>query len=223
MMTQKRRKLLQHLAEYIAAIEVNHAVRVAIDGVDTSGKTTLANELAEPLEALGRPVIRSSVDGFHRTRQERYAIGKDSPVGYYLDSFNNQAVVEKLLQPLGQSKPAYYETAIFDFKKDRVNRSEPKTAVPGSVLLFDGVFLMRPELNPFWDVRVFLHVPLEEVLRRAEIRDKEFFGSEFRSKYHIRYIPGQKLYLQSVQPEKLADIIIDNSDFNDPRIIQIRH
>jgi hypothetical protein len=41
-------------------------VRVAIDGVDGVGKTTLADELVAPLQLLGRDVIRASIDGFHQ-------------------------------------------------------------------------------------------------------------------------------------------------------------
>lgn len=42
--------------------------RVGIDGVDGAGKTCLADELAGVLQAQGAPVIRASVDGFHRPR-----------------------------------------------------------------------------------------------------------------------------------------------------------
>lgn len=32
-----------------------------------------------------------------------------------------------------------------------------------------------------------------------------------------KYIPGQKLYLESVHPQSLADVVIDNNDFTQPR------
>jgi uridine kinase len=34
-----------------------------------------------------------------------------------------------------------------------------------------------------------------------------------------RYMPGQSLYLSEVHPSSLADIVIDNTDFENPRII----
>lgn len=40
-------------------------LRVAIDGPDAAGKTTLADDLAAHLTGRGRPVIRASVDDFH--------------------------------------------------------------------------------------------------------------------------------------------------------------
>ena len=46
----------------------------------------LADELAHRVTALGRPVIRASVDGFHNPRDHRYRRGRDSPEGYFHDS-----------------------------------------------------------------------------------------------------------------------------------------
>ena len=41
----QRSDLIQGLAEIILRISKSHPVRVAIDGVDAAGKTTLADEL----------------------------------------------------------------------------------------------------------------------------------------------------------------------------------
>jgi uridine kinase len=54
---------------------------VAIDGPDTAGKTTLADELADALLGRGREVVRASIDDFLRPRDERHRRGPDSPEG----------------------------------------------------------------------------------------------------------------------------------------------
>jgi pantothenate kinase-related protein Tda10 len=56
------------LAGLIVALWRSRPVRVAIDGRTASGKTTLADELAAAVGQAGRPVIRTSIDGFHRPR-----------------------------------------------------------------------------------------------------------------------------------------------------------
>ena len=101
-----REALLARLADRIAAIEVRHPVRVAIDGIDAAGKTTFADALAPLVAERGRPVIRASIDGFHRPRAERYRRGADSPEGYYLDSFDYERVRAELLDPLGPGATA---------------------------------------------------------------------------------------------------------------------
>lgn len=95
-----RAEMLALLAQSIAAVRLDHPARVAIDGVDGSGKTTLADELVEPVRRAGRAVIRASVDGFHNSRAVRYMRGPDSPEGYFLDSFDYAALKRELLDPL---------------------------------------------------------------------------------------------------------------------------
>jgi uridine kinase len=59
----------------------------------------LASEIVEKLNESDRPVISTSVDHFHNPEKVRYAKGRDSAEGYYLDSFNYQAIKEMILDP----------------------------------------------------------------------------------------------------------------------------
>jgi hypothetical protein len=81
-----REATLGELARLILALERSSPVRVAIDGRIASGKTTFANELGALVAQRNREVIRTSIDGFHRPRAERYARGRYSPEGYYFDA-----------------------------------------------------------------------------------------------------------------------------------------
>lgn len=74
--------LVEVLARWVDAIRLSHPVRVAIDGVDAAGKTTLADELVAPLRRRGRSVVRASADDFHNPRALRYRAGRDSPEVY---------------------------------------------------------------------------------------------------------------------------------------------
>ncbi len=105
-----RTRLLQDLASRIDLVKPGHPVRAAIDGVDAAGKTILADELAEHLTALGRSVIRASIDGFHLPAPVRHRLGSLSPEGYYLDSFAYDSLIDKLLQPLGPGGDGRYQT-----------------------------------------------------------------------------------------------------------------
>lgn len=96
-----RHQSLEQLAERVANIQRPHPVRVGIDGIENSGKTTLADELAPHIEARGRHVIRATVDLFHAPRAVRYRQGRESAQGYYEDSFDYEKFQERLLTPLG--------------------------------------------------------------------------------------------------------------------------
>ena len=96
-----RAEVLDELASLIADIRLPRPIRVAVDGRTASGKTTLADELAGVLNRKAREVIRTSIDGFHRPKAERYARGRHSAEGYYHDARDLDAVNALLLSPLG--------------------------------------------------------------------------------------------------------------------------
>lgn len=216
-----RKAVLGRLADTIAAVRLDHPARVGIDGVDCAGKTTLADELVEPLRARGRPVIRASIDGFHNPCATRYRRGRASPRGYYEDSFNFDAIVDCLLRPLGPDGTREYQTARFDFRTDTPVDSPWHTAPTDAVLLFDGVFLHRPELLPHWDFAVFVEADFETTIRRAAARDGYLFGTEdaTRRTYRQRYIPGQKLYLSACEPARAAHAVLRNNSPANPELI----
>jgi uridine kinase len=215
-----RSVLLAELARRITQIELSHPVRVAIDGVDAAGKTTLADELVPYLESMNRPVIRASIDGFHNPASVRHARGKLSPQGYYLDSFNYNTLLTFLLDPLGPAGTFKYTPRVFDYRADREIHHQLISAAPNAVLLFDGVFLLRPELDGHWDFSVFVDASFEVTLERARDRDLNLFGSDddVLRQYEQRYIPGQKMYFVECQPKERASVIIDNNDPNNPVI-----
>jgi uridine kinase len=84
---QPRGALIGRLVELITDQRPVRVLRVAVDGPDTAGKTTLAGELAEGI-AGRREVIRAGIDAFHRPRADRYQRGSLSPEGTYHDSFD---------------------------------------------------------------------------------------------------------------------------------------
>lgn len=216
-----RPELLEKLAELIMSVKSPHPVRVAIDGVDAAGKTTLADELVAPIQQRGRPTIRASVDDFHRPKSERYRRGPDSPEGYYQDSYDYESLVDELLVQLGQGGSLRYRPATFDHKEDLFIYESLRDAEPNAILLFDGIFLLRPELNDHWDFRIFLDVDFDVSIERDIRRSVEEGGTSdglLEERQHKRYMPGQQLYLQSVRPKELADVVVDNNDLETPRL-----
>jgi len=213
-----RAALLECLGGLIAGMQPGHPTRVAFDGPDAAGKTTLADEVASILRGTGREVIRASVDGFHRRRAERYARGPDSPEGYYEDSFDYRTLRRVLLEPLGPEGDRSYRRATFDHRSDSPVAEPPATASADAILLFDGVFLQRPELRQVFELCVFVSVSFEETVRRALDRDAALLGSreEVGRRYRDRYLPGQRLYFADVRPRELADVVVRNDDPSAP-------
>jgi uridine kinase len=88
-------------------------------------------------------------------------------------------------------------------------------------LVFDGVFLLRPELLTSWELSTYLSVHPEVALERAVARDTDASDEEetVRHLYAKRYVPGHDLYEQAVSPARLADVV-DNTDPRSPMIVR---
>ncbi len=71
-MSKERRELLDDVTDMIWSPLNGDCVRVAVDGVDGSGKTMFATELSATLRRRGRCVVLVSADGFHHVRAVRY-------------------------------------------------------------------------------------------------------------------------------------------------------
>jgi uridine kinase len=222
----ERTRLLEDLADLILDIERSHPVRVGINGIDASGKTFFTKELKSVLEKRNKKVILASIDRFHNPRHIRYQRGRNSPEGYYLDSFNHDALIRTLLDPLGPKGDLEYQNIIFDYLNNKEIKSEKKLTTENSILLMEGIFLFRPELISYWDFKIFLDVDFEVTQRRVTERtkDKIYLGDSqnILEKYRQRYIPGQKLYFAEVDPCSIADVVIDNNDFNSPELAIFR-
>ena len=86
------------------------------------------------------------------------------------------------------------------------------------MLLFDGVFLLRPELIDGWDLRIFVSAPFEAALDRARARDQSesTSASEVERRYRSRYMPSQQFYFDTTRPADQAHIIVHNADPRQP-------
>lgn len=190
-------------------------IAVAIDGVDGSGKTTFADELALILASEGRSVTRTSIDSFHNPRAIRYRRGKGDPEGFFLDSYNYTDLRHFLLDPF-RAGADVVDLARYDHVAD-VSVSRPTTAGPSTILLIDGIFLHRDELQRFWDFSVFLSVPFPVSYERMARRDGS--PSDPRAPQNRRYYEGQQIYLRRCQPDKHATVVIDNSVIDAPVVL----
>jgi uridine kinase len=213
-----RSTVINNLADRIACVHRDHPIRVGIDGFAAAGKTTLADELVTPLEQRGRKVLRISIDGFHNPAEIRHRKGRHCPIGYYQDSFNHEAIVTHVLEPLGPKGNRSYKSANYNYKSGTSVDAEYQEAPTEAILLFDGIFLHRPELKDHWDFTIFVHTDFSVMLDRACERDLEKFESvdRVRESFEQRFIPGSRLYLEQARPHEQAHIVIDNNNVHCP-------
>jgi len=191
----RRTELLTFLAEEIIARKVEERpLKAGIDGRCAAGKTTLADELGRVLSARGFVVLRPSVDGFHHPRERRYQQGEYSAQGYYEDAYDYGSVASALQEPLSAN----------------------------TILLFEGIFVFRSQINTFWEYRILVDVDAATSLSRSLVRDTGLIGPAdvVRRKFDQRYEPAWQIYVDQEDPEAVADVVIDNREVANPQILK---
>jgi uridine kinase len=88
-----------------------------------------------------------------------------------------------------------------------------------AVLLFDGIFLGRRELDSYWDLRILVDVDADTSIARAIRRDAaESELGEVEKKYRVRYEPAWQIYLEKDHPDPKAHLIVHNVDIANPTV-----
>ncbi|RZT19750.1 uridine kinase [Kribbella sp. VKM Ac-2569] len=217
----ERAAVLGELADVVLAVGRAHPLRVGVDGCSAAGKTSLADELAEVLRGRsGREVVRAGLDYFKRAPELRTGYPIGSAESYYFEMYDYDAICERLLGPLGPGGDLRYTAGLRE-SNARIALDLPvRTAAPDAILVADGAFLQRPELDGYWDLRIYVDVSFETVLRRGAARDAAWMDSlaAAEERYRTRYIPGEQMYVDQVRPAERAQLVVNNEDPSNPTV-----
>jgi uridine kinase len=217
--SDERCAVVADVAERVIALGPGR-LRVAVDGLTAAGKTSFGHELAAKIAAAGRPVLRASLDDFKRPWRERHLYDRESGEGYYRNAFDHAAVIGLLLEPAGVDGSGRCVLCSID-PLTQVDHSHVVTlARHDAVLLVDGVFAFRPELYSYWDYRIWLMVDEDESIRRGTRRDRATVGEDAERLHRERYLAAERIYIEEVDPVGIADVVVDNSDLDHPRIMR---
>ena len=148
----------------INSLTLPHPIRIGVDGITASGKTTFTKALSDFFIKNNHDVIYTTLDGFHNPGEVRHAKGKKSPEGYYWDAYNYHSIINELLLPLGPNGSLEFRTEVFDLSNNSKLDEPFKKARKNSLLLVDGSFSLREKLRDFWDFKIYLKVDFEVAL-----------------------------------------------------------
>ena len=224
--TAERGAVLTAVADRVCT-QGSHRVVVGIDGRSGAGKSTFADELASELRCRERFTIRSTTDSFHRPRDERLQRGATSADGYYLDSHQLGRIVQELLIPFRDGAD-HVLVAAFDEPSD-LPREDVIAVGATAVLVFDGLFLHRPEFASLWDISVYLDADQRRdaewmafLLDDLPVNSAEG-ATELDRRLEVsrwpRYRRGWNSYVGTVAPATRATFVVDNNDLARPRLL----
>jgi uridine kinase len=214
----QRASLLDHVTQRVLG-QGRGRLRVGIDGLTASGKTSFGHELAERISRVGRPVLRASLDDFKKPWQDRHRYDRESGEGYYRNAFDYAAVGTLLLEPAGADGSGNCVLCSIDPLTQTDHSKVITEAAPDAVLIVDGVFAFRPEINRYWDLRIWLDINPELSVHRGVGRDQARLGADAEALHRHRYLAAERIYIAEVDPVGLADLTIDNSRFDRPELL----
>jgi uridine kinase len=125
-----------------------------------------------------------------------------------------------LLDPLSPGGSRHYRVAVFDHRSDAPILVAERVAAVGDILLFDGMFLHRPELRGYWDCSIFVDVRFSISIPRGAQRGEG--SSDPTAPYNHRYVRGQELYLRTCEPTRFATVVINNDDLSAPYVVETK-
>ena len=217
----KKLEVFQYILEQIEKIQKDKPIRIAINGIEGTGKTTFAKGLAEYLNQKNINAIHVSIDGFHNNKEIRYRQGRDSARGYYEDSYDEHIFVEKVLIASQSDTPNYTE-ATHDLASDQYLDLPPIEISHNTILITDGCHLLKPVYRKHWDYKIYLKTDFNTAEKRGVKRETENLGGQeiAQQKFRDRYHAASQIYREENQPESWADLIVDNTNFEDLKIVE---
>jgi uridine kinase len=167
---------------------------VAIDGRGGAGKSSLAGKLVERLPNAA--VVQ--VDDFwlpRDVRPDRERVVLEPGSDYDWVRLRDQVV-----EPLSKGKAARFQR--YDWQSDTL--MEWHDVAVGGTVIAEGVFSLREELSPYYDVRVWVETDPEECLKRGIERD----GEQHRDLWENEWMKAYEGYIEKSDPAKRADWVM---------------
>ena len=194
---------------------------VGISGTYTSGKTSLTKGFADYLTAKGYKIYTVCCDDFHNPLPTiKWTDEADSEINAFCnEAFNDKKLIDEVLLPLRRDGELHADIACLDWTAGDYVRQVRFDIDSDTIVLLEGVLLFREPLIEYTDYRIFVDITFDEMLRRGRIRDVPKFGEAILELYRTRYIPVYKKHLENDNPKSKADLVIDNNDYGNPRVM----
>jgi|SRR5712664_210563 len=176
---------------------------VAIDGRSGSGKSTVAEVVAQAIGAVIVPC-----DDFFAANVSNAEWDRRPPAQRAADAIDWRRLTREAIEPLRAGRAARWFA--FDFlpgpRDDGTYPLQriPTELAPKPVLLLDGAYSARPELADVLDLSVL--VEAAPSTREARLAARE--AADFLRQWHARWDPAEEYYFGRVRPPSAFDVVL---------------
>ena len=181
---------------------------IGIDGLGGAGKSTISAALAELLSKESYNITLLHIDDFIHPKSVRYNDNYSQWECYYNLQWRYDYLINEIVMPIKSGSDFNKDIELYD--KDNDTYFFLNAVIPiGSIVIIEGIFLQRQELNSIFDYMIYIDIPEETRLERVLDRDR-YIGNkqQIKDKYNNRYFPAEHYYMENCIPHKNADYII---------------
>lgn len=216
----KRHNLTQYLFSSIIEqknINPNRPIIVAIDGNDCSGKTEFAQKLSEffKINSIKSEVL--STDYFLNEKSIRESGELELFEMHYYHNYDFEKL-GKILKQIKSSSHFEYDNFILDIETDTFTKKLKFDAESDSIIIIEGKFLLKNSLKSYFDYSIRLKIDSVHQIERA--LKKYGKGEKTLDYFKDIFIPANDLYETINKPDDFANVIIDNNDIENPKILK---
>lgn len=171
---------------------------VAIDGMSGTGKTTIAKEVAERLDAVN-VLCDDFFTGGHNSEWAKKSTNEkiDNVIDW-------KRIKEEVVKPLKNSKKATWHP--FNWKTFEGLSPETISAQPKRVVVLDGAFSNRPELRDVVNFSVLVEAPKN--LRVGRVKQRE--GENYSYDWHATWQEAMEFYFTRISPPETFDLVVES-------------
>jgi uridine kinase len=188
----------EQLVESIDTISKKQStLLIGIDGCGGSGKSTLAQKIKE---ACSNVTVVHMDDFYLPSAQIINTHPTKKPVGA---DFDWERVLNQVLEPISADEEGRYQR--YDWETD--NLAEYHTVPIGGIMIIEGVYSIRKELENKYDFKIWVECPREIRLSRGLQRD----GEEARGMWENNWMIAEDLYIEKHKPYERADLVVDGT------------
>ena len=185
---------------------------IAIAGASGSGKSLFTENLLKEFAQEGKSVQVLREDHYYRAQdhlpmEEREKNNYDHP-----RAFEHELLVEHL-HTLKRGEHIEYPSYCYK-THTRLKETEKLESAP--VIILEGIMLLAsPELQPLYDIKIFVDTPLDICLLRRMMRDIKERGRTLESVATQYETTVKPMYHQFIAPSRfIADVIITQGGEN---------
>lgn len=197
-------------------VRARRAALVAVSGIDASGKGYVAERLAARLEAAGLRVALTGLDGWLNLPPVRFDPAHPAE-HFYRHAFRFDEMFERLILPLRDRRSIRLEA---DFTEETASayRKHVYAFEDVDVVLLEGIYLLRHDFLPRYDLAIWIDCTFETAIERAIARGQEGLPPEETARaFRTIYLPAQEIHFALDDPKAAADLVVAN----DPRLAPV--